>query len=158
MPSAISVAKAAFLLSFRANTKKDIAENSGHQGFIWLYFPLMTYKRRPFFFYIMYFLLYNPNVKSVFCGRTYNYVFLLFSFFYVFFLMEEIGKGSGLHNKGVQEYIRYHYIDCIKVTILFRFKSFFTRFKRVKKLLNLILTKQTNQKQHKKQQKKKTYF
>ena len=28
-------------------------------------------------FYIMYFLLYNPNLKSVFCGRTYKYVFLV---------------------------------------------------------------------------------
>ena len=35
------------------------------------YFPLMTYQKRGlFFFYIMYFLLYNPNLKSVFCGRT----------------------------------------------------------------------------------------
>ena len=30
----------------------------------------------------MYFLLYNPNLKSVFCGRTYKYVFLLFFMFF----------------------------------------------------------------------------
>ena len=63
----------------------------------------MTYKKRAFF-YIVYFLLYNQNLKSDFCGRTYKYVFVFFVFFYI----EEIGKGRGLHNKGVQEYIRYH--------------------------------------------------
>ena len=41
-------------------------------------FPLRSYKKGPFFFYIMYFLLYNPNLKSVFCGRTIKYVFLCF--------------------------------------------------------------------------------
>ena len=35
----------------------------------------------------MYFLLYNPNLKSVFCGRTYKYVSLFFVVFYVFFLL-----------------------------------------------------------------------
>ena len=32
-------------------------------------------KKGIFFFYIMYFLLYNPNLKSVFCGRTYKYFY-----------------------------------------------------------------------------------
>ena len=41
------------------------------------YFPLRSYQKKGlFFFYIMsFFLLYNPNLKSVFCGRTYKYVF-----------------------------------------------------------------------------------
>ena len=56
----------------------------------------------------MYFLLHNPNLKYVFCGRTYKYVFFFSFFFLCFILIEEIGKGRGLHNKGVQEYIRYH--------------------------------------------------
>ena len=42
-----------------------------------LYFPLRAYQKSFFFFYIMYFVLYNPNLKSVFCGRTYKYVFLI---------------------------------------------------------------------------------
>ena len=37
------------------------------------YFRLMAYQKKGLFhFYIMYFLLYNPNLKSVFCGRTYK--------------------------------------------------------------------------------------
>ena len=26
----------------------------------------------------MYFLLYDPNLNSVFCGRTYKYIFFIF--------------------------------------------------------------------------------
>ena len=38
-------------------------------------------KKGLFFFYIMYFLLYNPNLKFVFCGRTYKYFFMFFDLF-----------------------------------------------------------------------------
>ena len=49
--------------------------SSGKYGNVFL--NLRSYKKGPFFFYIMYFLLYNPNLKSVFCGRTYKYFFKL---------------------------------------------------------------------------------
>ena len=48
------------------------------------YFPLMTYQKKFFFFYIMYFLLYNPNLKSVFFLRS-NLQIRFFSFFFFFF-------------------------------------------------------------------------
>ena len=44
----------------------------------------------PFFFYVMYFLLYNPNLKSVFGGRNYKYVFFRCCFF-MFFLVCLLG-------------------------------------------------------------------
>ena len=43
-------------------------------------------------FYIMYFLLYNPNLKSVFCGPTYKYVFFfLFFMFFLFVCLVRLG-------------------------------------------------------------------
>ena len=48
-------------------------------------FPLRSYQNKGlFFFCIMYFLLWNPNLKSVFCGRAYKYVFKMFFFFFWF--------------------------------------------------------------------------
>ena len=46
------------------------------------YFPLMAYQKKDLF-YIMYFLLYNPNLKSVFCRRTYINTFFLMLFWFV---------------------------------------------------------------------------
>ena len=40
-------------------------------------------KKGLFSFNIMYFLLYNPNLKSAFCGRTYKCVFFFMFFWFV---------------------------------------------------------------------------
>ena len=63
----------------------------------------MTYKKGPFFLlYKVFFVVQSESEIRFFAVESIN------TFFYMFFLIEEIWKGRGLHNKGVQEYIRYH--------------------------------------------------
>ena len=63
----------------------------------------MTYKKGPFFLlYHVFFAVQSESEIRFFAVEPIN------TFFYVFLFIEEIGKGRGLHNKGVQEYIRYH--------------------------------------------------
>ena len=51
-------------------------------------FPLRSYQKKDlFFFYVIYFLLYNPNLKSVFCGRTYKYVLFFLCFLMSFWFV-----------------------------------------------------------------------
>ena len=67
----------------------------------------MTYEK--VFFFLLYYVFFAVQSESeirFFAVEPINTCF--FFFFFFFFLIEEIGKGRWLHNKGVQEYIRYH--------------------------------------------------
>ena len=66
----------------------------------------MTYKKGPFFllYYVFFAVQSESEIRFL---RSNLYIYVFFSFF-MFFFIEEIGKGRGLHKKGVQEHIRYH--------------------------------------------------